>query len=494
MNRKNQILFAVLLLLGLFWGVRSWMGSRPPPPPFSLPAVKAEDANAIEITHLGNTLSLGRVSEKKWQLTSPKKADADPNAVDSVFTLFKDPLSSDMIAAQNPKDLVPYGLDDKGKIHLVIKGGDKTLLDLEIGKSLSGGAAFFRPTGSKTVYRGKLGSRVRLEKKADDWRDKRILDFKKEDVAALELRSGSHSFSFTRTDKEAESKDSVWTVISPAGMKLDSNQADSVARGLGALRANDLVDDPAQAAGAFDSPQAFASVKLEDGSSWSVTFGARKEDKKVWIRRDQDGAVFVVTETTMSRFQKQPKDLRDKSILSFKRVDVTEVTLTDQDGSCTAVPEGEDSWKSQAGSCKIDGKEMTFTLNTLSSLRAADLMDSLTPDKAGTRGKGSLAVSLKFKDGTSKVLRLSPLMGVDKDKKMNATVDGESQVYALKEFTLNSVKRGFGKAPKGSAMPPGMAMPQGMPGGTPGGGVPGGLPPGIKLPPGMQMGGGPPRQ
>lgn len=472
MDRRNQILFAVLAILLVGWAARSWLANRPPPPPYTIEAVKQEDANAIEVTFKGQTVKLARRDADRWDLVEPKQAPADPTAVDAVFTLFKDPIVADMRVASSPSQPELFGLVPDDTVRLVIKGGDKTLLDLEIGKTLTGGAAVYRPAGSPDLWRGKIGSRVRLEKKADDWRDKRIMDFKKEDVAALELTWERNRFSFTRTDTGPDDREGTWAVVEPAGLKLDPRQADSVARGLGALRANELVDDPKEAEGAFDPPRLTVKARLEDGSEHSVTFGAKKEDKKVWIRRDQDGAVFVVTEATMSRYQKTPADLRDKTILTFKRDDVVRAAYDDGTTRIVAEPDG-DSWKAvEPPGYPFEGKELTFTLNTLGNLRAAELVEGKTPAQAGTRGKGAVTVTVSLKDGSERVLRLGPLTGEGKDKQLLATVDGDSQVYALKEFTLNSVKRGFGKADKAS--PPGQQIRLG-----------GGGPGSIQLPPNL---------
>lgn len=116
-------------------------------------SLKKEDVKRITLRHSGQTITLVQAGKDKWEITSPKRAEADSSKVSSVFWSLES-LRGDDFVAEKPATLAPYGLDKpQVEAEIDIKGqGLKTVL---LGNRL--------PKGDK-VYLMLKGGSVVLDK------------------------------------------------------------------------------------------------------------------------------------------------------------------------------------------------------------------------------------------------------------------------------------------------------------------------------------------
>jgi uncharacterized protein DUF4340 len=211
---------AVLLLL---WGGSAVLsrGSDTVTGSLALPALVPADADTVLIVRGADSIVLAKQPPAAWTVNGRR---APPDDVGDLFRALQDSVHPELVA-QDSASFARLSVDSAAGRWLRIRGGGRLRLQLIVGaRGSEFQSAYVRRPGDSRVYlwRGRLAQLV--DRRADDWRDKRIAALDPDSVSALDVSRGKDRYTMARAGKR-------WTVN---GAGADSV---AVARYLERLRA-----------------------------------------------------------------------------------------------------------------------------------------------------------------------------------------------------------------------------------------------------------------
>jgi len=268
----------VVVWLGLKLVRRS---GRDQPQAFVRPKIDSSAADLVLIERQTDTIRLTRQGTG-WTVNG---FPAGPTLVSQLFEAMADTMARGELLAESKSSHERMGLDSLQLRRLVVRKGDETLYTLLIGKR--GGnweSAYVRLPNQDAVYqlRGRLVEYV--ERRVEDWRDKRIVHVEPDSISGVEIQRGKQSYALTK-------KGSAWTFAN--GTETDSA---AVASLLGQFRTLDASSfaTPAQADSTdFSKPERRVGLTGPGGRP-IATLAFDSTSGGFWIKRDTLATVYRI--------------------------------------------------------------------------------------------------------------------------------------------------------------------------------------------------------
>ncbi len=338
-----------------------------------------------EFTHLtvttgGHVTTLERRGNREWWIVSPVVAKADKLVVDGITSQlqtakFKATLEEDPDAATLQK----YGLDAPAFVVVAtaqVGAQDRTVKIIGGIENTFDGSVYVRRNDEKPVFTAEGGVRFMLAKQLFDLRDKNPFAVDEAKLQRLAVKSGANEYEVVRLN------DKQWNLVRPAAEPADSAALSAIIAGTSQERAQAFPDDsPAQRkALGFDAPLIDARLTLTGDKvvHLRVTRQAPDGGEEAFygLREDDDGAVLAKLGSNVTQYDRPPSDLRDKTVLRFRRELVTKIVFHDPAGEEVVVQKDSvdasaDAWRVVAprpGKAKVF--KVTGALWTLGSFKA----------------------------------------------------------------------------------------------------------------------------
>jgi hypothetical protein len=301
---NTRLLIAVVLLLGLTGAVVATMRSHESETTIATPNVSLPKLNKDEITQIeiGIPQKSTQVTLQKqddgWVLSAPVSAKADQSAVDSMLDKLAE-LEVSGIAASRKENYERLEVDDAHAIHVVAKGKDKTLADLYLGASKSGGT-MLRVAGQEPVLRAKGSFRYAFDKEVKLFRDRVILDLESKDLTGLTLKSEKGTFKFEKAGGDAKWAQAKGEKAIP---RFSEAKVQSLVSTLARLRAVDFAtsEETASTTG-LESPLATAVLTQADGNTVSIEIGkVHPEKSEHYVRVSGKEPIYRISKFTAER-------------------------------------------------------------------------------------------------------------------------------------------------------------------------------------------------
>jgi len=200
----------------------------------TLPTIDADAVTSLTFAREGQApMELVREGET-WKVTRPLEAAADQNAVRTALTRLGQ-LEVVRVAASRPENHERLGVDDAHALHLTVKQGDATSLDLLVGSSSSGNTMVRLP-GQDRVLAVQGSLTYALDKPLKDWRDRVILSLAPEAITAVRFQTAEGTFAFTKGEGDAFTP----TAETPAIERFDGGRVQTLLSTIARLRATDF--------------------------------------------------------------------------------------------------------------------------------------------------------------------------------------------------------------------------------------------------------------
>ena len=255
-------------------------------------------------------------------------------------------------------------------------------------------------------------------------------------------------------DREIElRKDNAgWRLVKPADAPADDTIVKSLVATLTGAEVQKTLDEPPKDLAAFglDKPKVVARLTLKDGAQPPpIAVGKNTAiGGKTYIRKGDEPKLYLTTSSVGYGLDKQPKDLREKQILTFKDDDVTRVEIRPEGRETVAlVRKQKDAWTVDPGDHPADPTEVRSYLASLRSTRALDFPADAPTDLAQYGlGTPRLAVTVTGKDGTGTE---TLLVGAEKTegstKQIYVKRADRPAVYAVGEWSYRTLDKGAGQ-------------------------------------------------
>jgi hypothetical protein len=277
--------------------VPSWSATSLEKKPFdlrdrSLLHVKRDDVKTLEVTGPSESYALQRGAGGEWSFTRPLTTRAGRWSVDGVLGALEG-LRMDSVAAEDARDLKPYGLD-KPQWRVALGLNDGTTRTLEIGSSPAEKQFHAREASSRLVAVIPNAVVDDLGKGMKELRARRLLDVAAYEVEGFDVEKDGVKRVYARSStKDKEGIDVYhWKRTAPAAADLDTNKVQDALFLVGGAEADEFIDAPAApAAYGLDAPALHVNVRYEGGKP-AVWFELGSKDGAWYARRSDDQAVL----------------------------------------------------------------------------------------------------------------------------------------------------------------------------------------------------------
>jgi hypothetical protein len=267
----------------------------------------------------------------------------------------------------------------------------------------------------------------------------RLLDFKNAEVTAVDLAYPERAI---QLQKDAAGK---WKIVQPLREGADEAAVGSL---IAALAAADIrrilekkpVSEDLKSFG-LDPPAARVSLTLKSGLTLpQLAVGAKTPlGDSAYVRRGSDPAVYLTGAALVVALEKQPNDLRDRTIVAFTPDQATRLQIQ-MPGQALVLAKGEkEEWTIKAPLKKTaDAGAVTGYLAQLAQLKAKTFVDDQPADlKKYALDRAALKISVD-KDG--KNLATLRVGGKSADG-YYATAEGTPAVYTIDERSYHLIMK-----------------------------------------------------
>lgn len=353
-------------------------------------SVEAKDVEEAILKRRGDAVSVKR-SGDGWVLLSPVESRGDKAAVEGlVSTLTTAKVEREIDA--NPANLADFGLEPPAiEITLRMKGKDAPLHLLLGGKSPTGVWVYAKTKEKPPVF---LLSDLLLRdaaKPANDFRDKSVLAFERQDVTGLEIRQGGQLLA---AEPEGPSR---WKVTKPAPFRADWDRLSDFLDKVQFTKVKEFVAESPRSLGPYglDRPTSVTVFvgKEKDRSARELLLGKLDPAKRgIYALRKGERSVLLLDGQIWTLLPKTLADLRDKTVLPYEREKVAKIEIESPKGRVAVSREGE-KWKLTAPEpLKADSGEVGNLLWKLKDLKGR----SIVADGAGAVARYLARPEVKF--------------------------------------------------------------------------------------------------
>jgi hypothetical protein len=201
----------------------------------------------------------------------------------------------------------------------------------------------------------------------EDKKDK-ILDVAADDVTAITL-------AYPDREIALEKRDGVWHMRKPVDAVADDVTVKNLLRAIAEAEVKKTIDDPPADLAPFGLAQPMATVTLatKDSALPALKIGKTTAVSfSTYVQRADQPKLYLTGSGFHAGMDKQPKDLRDKTIVGFNDGEVTAVTLNGP-GGAVGLAKHDGNWQIERPSAhRADNNAVRAFLSTMRNLRATD--------------------------------------------------------------------------------------------------------------------------
>lgn len=302
---------------------------------------------ALAVVLGGDLFAFERPGEQGWHMTFPEQHRADAGRIGRVLNSIRNARISRFVE-EKAADLGEYGLASPStRIELrlaarvaVLYFGDRTGSDDPVG-------VFARRDDDRRVFEVPADILDTLSTDVGDWRDKRLLDFKTEDVERFRIASKAGSIAIARSEDDPDE----WLVTEPEPARADADKVESLLYYLHTAKAIRFlgVDEAEDAERAVEEPAARLELWTTRGDSPLTLLLAEGEDESEAIAKaGPDGELSIARSGLLDELISGPGRLKNRSVIEFKPVEVDRIEVLRGEKSFS-IERQDVSWKIPEG-------------------------------------------------------------------------------------------------------------------------------------------------
>ncbi len=304
-----------------------------------------------------------RRRESKWRLETPIKDQADGALVDNLLSDLETWEKEGTIPAKDieadKSKLAEYGLNNP-KLKLKLLGRDKPP-EIWFGKDAAlEGRMYVRLQNSKETFLAKQSIRKDIDKKPEEFRDRRVTDLTTAQVRRITLKTPAG-------EMEMEKKGDHWDILKPLRARADDQKVGDLIAQITTARIQQFVADdrgdlrpyglaePRGSITLFDEAEK-KDQKVEIGESIKV-FGREdkgqtlqigsvpeKEKDQIYVRFAPRGSVYTLPKKTEELLNTKPADLRDNHLVRIDTNILDRITIDAPGKGKTVLARKDGNW------------------------------------------------------------------------------------------------------------------------------------------------------
>ncbi len=289
----------------------------------------------VKLTTGGDTTVIERASgSEPWRMTAPLEVAADRVVVESITSQLQT-AKFKYVADEDPDDaaLEKYGLKSPNFTveaeALVGPNRERRSVRLQGGaENTFNGSIFMRRNDEKKVWGAEGGVKWSFQKTTYDLREKDVVQLDEQKIVRITAETKNNHFVLERdADRQWVVKPAKPAKGEEASFVADQGAISGMISGLKNERASAFPKELPQG-------EPFEDVTFDAGEdkvrvkAWRLGGGDAGPEKTVLWREDKRGVVICeMPATALSYFDRNPWDLRDRSLVQFKKEAVAKVTF-----------------------------------------------------------------------------------------------------------------------------------------------------------------------
>ena len=366
MNWRNTLILAIIAIAGVAY-FRFFEMKRP-----GTEEARRQSQNMLNVDRTkidGIVIQNGdqkieiRRRDDKWRLETPIKDQADGALVETLLSDLENWQKDGTIPAKeidrDKSKLAEYGLNNP-KLKLKLIGHDRPP-EILFGKDAAiEGRMYVRFQNSRETYLASQSVRKDIDKKPEEFRDKKLTDLSNAQVRRVVLKTPAGEI-------ELEKRDTQWEILKPLRARADDQKVNDlisqvtsarigqfVAEDRGDLRPYGLAE-PRGSITLFDQEQK-RDQKVEIGESIKVAgredkgqtlqIGAipEKEKEEVYVRFAPRGSVYTLPKKIEEILDTKPADLRDNHLVRIDTNILDRITIDAPAKTKTVLARKDGNW------------------------------------------------------------------------------------------------------------------------------------------------------
>ena len=351
-----------------------------------------EKIDGIVIQNGDDKIDLRR-RDKKWRLETPIKEQADSSLIENLLLDLESWQKDATIPAKELEadkgKLNEYGLS-KPKLRLKLRGKDAPR-EILFGKDAAlEGKMYVRLENSKETFLAAQSIKKEIEKKATEFRDRKLTDLITAQVSRVVLKTATG-------EMELQKKGDHWEIVKPLRARGDDQKiADLIAQVTTARIQKFVADDrgdlhPYGLAEPRGSITLFAqddksagrtdSSRGEQGQMLQIGGAAEKEKDQVYVRFSARAFVYTLPKKIEEILNTKPNDVRDRHLVRIDTNILDRITIDAPGKGKTVLARKEENWTIASGkNAPANSSEVRRLIDTLQNEQVTKFAEEVASD------------------------------------------------------------------------------------------------------------------
>lgn len=319
----------------------------------------------------------------KWRLEAPIKDQADPALIQTLFSDLDDWQKEATISAKeidaDKNRLGEYGLN-KPKLKLKLLG-EGAPAEIWFGKDAAlEGKMYIRFENSKESYLVGQSVRKSIDKKPEEFRDKRLTDLTPAQVARVVLKTNAGEMELQKTADH-------WEIVKPLRARGDDQKINDLIAQITNTRIEQFVASDAGDLHPYGLAEPRGSVTLfepDDKQGQMLQLGTAKDkEQQVYARFAARGFVYTLPKKIEEIFNSKPDDLRDRHLVRIDTNILDRITIESPGKGNIVLARKQESWTIDSlKNAPANSTEVRHLIDTLQNEQVAKFVDDTASNLA----------------------------------------------------------------------------------------------------------------
>ena len=338
-----------------------------------------------------------RRRDNKWRLEIPIKDQADAALVENLLSDLETWQKEGTIPAKDidadKSKLNEYGLN-RPKLKLKLIGSDRPP-EILFGKDAAlEGRMYVRFENSKETFLAKQSVKKDIDKKAEEFRDKKLTDVTTAQVRRIALKTPAG-------EMELEKKGDHWDIVKPLRARADDEKVGDLIAQVTTARIQQFVADDhgdlrpyglaeprgsitlfSQEGGKDQKVEIADSIKLfgQDDKGQMLQIGSvpEKEKDQVYVRFASRGAVYTLPKKIEEALNTKPADLRDYHLVRIDTNVLDRITIDVPGKGKTVLARKDGNWTiASRNNAPADSRAVRRLIDALQNARVTKFVEDV---------------------------------------------------------------------------------------------------------------------
>src|SRR5437763_7014550 len=306
-----------------------------------------DKVNGIVIQDGDDKIDIRR-HDDKWRLEIPIKDQADGSVVNNLLLDLENWQKDAAISARemeaDKNKLADYGLANP-KLRLKLIGPD-TPPEIFFGKDAAlEGKMYVRFGNSKETFLASQSVKKAIDKKPEDFRDRKLTDLIMAQVARVVLKTPAG-------EMELQKKGDHWDVVKPLHTRADDQKVGDLIAQVTTARIQQFVADDKGDLHPYGLAEPRGSITLftqddkagAPGQTLQIGGAPEKEKEQVYVRFASRGFVYTLPKKIEEILNAKPDDLRDRHLVRIDTKILDRVTIDAPGKGKTVLARKDENW------------------------------------------------------------------------------------------------------------------------------------------------------